>query len=281
MRLLLLPLLCVLAPFAVAQQPTLTVQPTAAAANEGDTTRVPVTLTTADGNPTTTPIQFTVTQVGGTATNADYAPFTDFGQNFDGNLPAAFFIPPNVASGETILLPIPLEDDALAEGVETAVVQLSSMQATFTNDTFTLTINDNDDTPFSANIDYGTCPEPPATVPPGRSECRVLVGGTNNLQVSQRFTIFLRIDGASGFSRIAFRGEIKPGPQQTITSLPLPLNILRSDPAGPFTVTVVVDTGSVPSPTASARDLDTITLIKTAGPGALQPVIARPQAEVE
>jgi hypothetical protein len=276
-HLLLLPLLCLLVPAASAQV-TLTVQPTAAAANEGDTTRVPVTLFTADGNPTPTFIPFTVSQVGGDATNADYAPYTEFGQSFDGNLPAGFFIPPGVASGETILLPIPLEDDALVEGVETTVIQLSSTQATFTNDTFTLTINDNDDTPFSATIDYGTCPEPPATVAAGRTRCNVLVGGTSNVDDAQRFTVFLRIDGAGGESRIAFRGEIKPEAQQTIAPIPLPLKTNFSDPSGPFTVTVVVDTGSVPSPTASARDLDTITFIKAGGSSGPATIRVKPVA---
>ena len=141
----------------------------------------------------------------GASSNADYAPFEDFnGQDFDGELPATFFIPPNVQSGTTILLPIPTVDDVLVEGQETAVIRLPSSQATFTSDTFTLTINDNDDTPFSATIDYGTCPVPSAMIPASGSRCRVRVGGTSNVERAQAFTVFLRIDGAGGFSRISF-----------------------------------------------------------------------------
>ena len=256
------------APAALAQMPTLTVQPPAAAVNEGDTTSVPVTLTTASGGSITSDIFFTITQTNvgapGASSNADYAPISALGQSFNGELPATFVIPAGVPSGTTILLPIPIEDDVLVEGQETAVVQLSSSQATFTNDTFTLTINDNDDTPFSATIDYGTCPEPPATIPAGRSRCRVLIGGTSNVDQAQRFTVFLRIDGPGGFSRISFRGEIKPAAQSTITPRLVPLRSRRTDPAGPFTVTVVVEPGSVTTPGANARDLDTITLLKAA-----------------
>ena len=257
-----------LAPAALAQAPILTVEPPTAAVNEGDTTRVPVTLTIDGGGATTSTISFTIAQTNvgapGASSNADYAPISENGQNFSGNLPATFFIPQGVPSGTTILLPIPIAEDALVEGQETAVVQLSSSQATFTNDTFTLTINDNDDTPFSATIDYGTCPEPQATLPAGRNRCRVRIGGTSNLDQGETFTVFLRIDGAGGFSRIAFRGEIKPAAQSTISPRLVPLRTRRADPSGPLTVTVVVERGSVPSPGAGARDLDTITLLKAA-----------------
>ena len=247
--------------------PTLTVQPPSASANEGDTTRVPVTLTTADGNPTADPIAFTVTQIGGDATNADYAPYSAFGQSFDGNLPATFFIPAGVASGETVLIPIPLEDDAIVEGTETVVIQLTSMQATFTNDTFSLTINDNDDVPFSVELDYGTCPDPtanplnPARVPAGGIRCRVDAVGTNNLDVGQRFTVFFRLDGAGGYSQIIFRGETKPEAGE-VQVFPVQIRIPASAPAGPLTLTAVVDTGSQAAPTGSAQELDSLTFLK-------------------
>ena len=104
----------------------------------------------------------------------------------------------------------------------------------------------------------GTCP---ATLPAGRASCRAEAGATLTAAQAQRFTVFLRLDGPAGFSRIAFRGEIQIGAGGT-ASQSIKLQSQRSDPAGAYTVTLVAELGSVPAPTAAAEDLGSFSITK-------------------
>ena len=121
----------------------------------------------------------------------------------------------------------------------------------------------------------GTCP---AVLPAGRASCRVLASATLTAERGQRFTVFLRLDGPEGFSRIAFRGEIKPGAGGS-ASQSIKLQTKKSDPAGAYTVTLVVAPGSVPAPTAAAEDLasfETDKALPSLGLRAAQPLTAYP-----
>ena len=113
----------------------------------------------------------------------------------------------------------------------------------------------------TGTLAYGTCPEPPATLPAGRARCFVDVTGTNNLPVGQRYTIFLRLDGPDGFSRVAFRGEAKPGGGETIARS-LPLRTQASDPLGDYTLSLLAEFGSVGTPGTEAVELASLSLLK-------------------
>ena len=121
--------------------------------------------------------------------------------------------------------------------------------------------------PFSltGSLDYGTCPEPPNALPEGNGRCFVDASGTNGLPVGQRYTIFLRLDGPEGFSRIAFRGEIKPRAGETIAR-PLALRTFASDPLGPYTLVMLAETGSAAVPGVGAVELASLELEKGTRP---------------
>ena len=125
-----------------------------------------------------------------------------------------------------------------------------------------------DPAPVTASLAYGDCPEPPAALPGGRAACFVQVSGTNLLDQTQRYTVFLLLDGAedatAGVSRVALRGEVKLGPGQSTTNQ-MKLQTTDADPAGAYTVTVVAELGSVTAPTAAAFVLDEIPVEKAAG----------------
>ena len=119
---------------------------------------------------------------------------------------------------------------------------------------------------FSGALAYGTCPEPPAALGSGLARCRLDVSGTNGFDRGQRYTVFLRLDGPDGFSRIAFRGEIKPSGGGSV-SQSVKLQTKRSDPDGAYTVVLLAELGSVRAPGAGAVELDTLPVVKGGGAG--------------
>ena len=119
---------------------------------------------------------------------------------------------------------------------------------------------------FTGALAYGTCPEPPAALGTGLARCRLDVSGTNGFERGQRYTVFLRLDGPGGFSRIAFRGEIKPGGGGSV-SQSVKLQTKRSDPDGAYTVVLLAELGSVRVPGAGAVELATLPVVKGGGAG--------------
>ena len=105
--------------------------------------------------------------------------------------------------------------------------------------------------------------------PSPTDRCFPILQGTNNLPSSQRFTLFFRIDGtggaASGFQRVASRGEIKLNPGQTGTN-PLSFRTFSSDPDGTYDLVLLAATGSQPKsealPGGSAIELDRVPFVK-------------------
>ena len=122
----------------------------------------------------------------------------------------------------------------------------------------------------TGSLAYGTCPEPPATLPAGRARCSLEVSGTNLLATAQRCTVFLVLGGtdgaAAGYSRRAFRREIKLGPGETATQ-PVKLLTTDADPLGTYAVTLLAEEGSVAAPSDAAVELATLTVEKAAGSG--------------
>ena len=128
----------------------------------------------------------------------------------------------------------------------------------------------------AAVIDVSDCqlPTPP---PPGADfqrpsptdRCFPIIEGTNNLAVEQRYTLFFRIDGtggaASGFQRVASRGEIKLDPGQTASNK-LSFRTFSSDPDGTYQLVLLAATGSQPKsealPGGSAIELDRVPFVK-------------------
>ena len=104
-------------------------------------------------------------------------------------------------------------------------------------------------------------------LPAGRGSVFVTAGGTFTGETGQRFTIFLRLDGPGGYSRIAKRGEIKPAPGGTV-SQSIKLSTLPQDPAGDYTVTLLIAEGSVPmSAAGEAEVFATLPAVKLGGAG--------------
>ena len=112
----------------------------------------------------------------------------------------------------------------------------------------------------SGTLGYGTCPVPVAALASGRARCFLDVTGTNGLDVAQRYTVFLRLDGPDG-SRVAFRGEVKLGPGGTAAQQ-IKLQTQRSDPDGAYTVTLLAEAGSVAAPSGDAVVLASLPLVK-------------------
>ena len=104
---------------------------------------------------------------------------------------------------------------------------------------------------------YGTCP---AALPAGRFRCAVEASGTNNLTVGQRYTVFLRV---AETGRIAFRGETKPEGLEDLTQ-DVRFRTVASDPAA-FTLELVVEMGSVASPSGEALVIGSLAFTKGAG----------------
>ena len=115
------------------------------------------------------------------------------------------------------------------------------------------------DLAVTGSLAYGTCPE---VLPLGRATCRVQATGTFNGESSQRHTLFLRV---AETGRVAFRGEVKPQPGQTL-SQSVQFRTLASDPAA-FTLEMVVEEGSVAAPSSAATVLGTLAFSKGEGEG--------------
>lgn len=128
----------------------------------------------------------------------------------------------------------------------------------------------------SGTLGYGTCPVPVAALASGRARCFLDVTGTNGLDVAQRYTVFLRLDGPDG-SRVAFRGEVKLGPGGTAAQQ-IKLQTQRSDPDGAYTVTLLAEAGSVAAPSGDAVVLASLPLVKgnAGGLRAVQPLAIFP-----
>ena len=115
----------------------------------------------------------------------------------------------------------------------------------------------------------GTCP---ATLPPGRSACKVDASARLTADEGRRFTVFLRVRETG---RIAFRGEVKPAAGQT-ASQAIKFTTKRSDPAS-FTLELVAERGSVPAPSVSAEVVATLAFTKAGGSlRAAEPLTAFP-----
>ena len=108
---------------------------------------------------------------------------------------------------------------------------------------------------------YGTCPEPPAALAAGRQRCRVQASGTLSANHGQRYTVFLRLTDGAGFSRIAFRGEIKPQAGQSV-SQSIAFTTKGTDPATTLTLELVAEAGSVAAPGGAAVVLGSVTMQK-------------------
>ena len=252
---------------------------TIAEVTEGDTgwdgsLRLDLRISTSDGEATRSAAELQITQVGGSASSADFAPSTStsppvFGSAF----PWTFMLPRGASGDSTITIEIPIVDDGFVEGTETATFELVSPNGA--RSTITVTVHDNDEG-LSGALAYGTCPEPPAALPAGRHRCFLQASGTNALPYGQRYTVFLRLDGPDGVSRISFRGEIKPAANETVTQA-LPLRFERAHPAGAYTVTLLAEAGSVPAPSDAAQVLASLPLQKAgAALRAEQPLAVHP-----
>ena len=102
-------------------------------------------------------------------------------------------------------------------------------------------------------------------LPPGRGTSRLQAEATFTGDTGQRFTVFVRLDGPDGYSRVAFRGEVKPRAGQTI-SQSIRLRTTQRDPAGAYTVSLMAEEGSVVAPSESAETVATLPATK-AGAG--------------
>ena len=110
----------------------------------------------------------------------------------------------------------------------------------------------------NAAVDAGSCA---GGLPAGLGTCLLSVTGTHTAAVSQRYTVFLRLSDGAGYSRVAFRGEVKPQAGQTITQS-IRLKTKRVDPLGPLTLDVLAELGSVPSPSGEAAVIASTDLVK-------------------
>ena len=93
---------------------------------------------------------------------------------------------------------------------------------------------------LTGSLAAGTCP---ANLPLGRFSCRVDASGTFNGDQGQRYTVFLRV---AETGRIAFRGEVKPQPGQTVEQSIKFVTI--ADDSDSFTLELIAVEGSVGSP---------------------------------
>ena len=91
-------------------------------------------------------------------------------------------------------------------------------------------------------------------LPAGRGAVRVTAAATYTGETEQRFTVFVRLDGPGGYSRVAKRGEIKPQPGQSV-SQSIKFSTLPADPAGAYTVRLLVAEGSVPMSAAGDAEV--------------------------
>ena len=89
-----------------------------------------------------------------------------------------------------------------------------------------------------------TAPGGDLVLPARRGQVRVTASATFTGETGQRFTIFIRLDGPDGSSRIAKRGEIKLAPGGT-ASQSIKFGTTAADPAGAYTVTLLAAEGSV------------------------------------
>ena len=104
-------------------------------------------------------------------------------------------------------------------------------------------------------------------LPAGRGQVRVTASATFTGEAGQRFTVFVRLDGPGGYTRIAKRGEIKPAPGGTM-SQSIKFGTRPQDPAGAYTVTLLAAEGSVPiSAAGDAEVLATLPATKLGGAG--------------
>ena len=125
---------------------------------------------------------------------------------------------------------------------------------------------------LAGSLGYGTCPEPPATLAAGRESCRVQATGTLSADRGQRYTVFLRV---AETGRIAFRGEVKPQPDQSVEQS-IKFVTRSSDPQS-FTLELVAEEGSVGAPGEGAVVLGSLALEKAgAGLRAAEPLSAYP-----
>ena len=102
-------------------------------------------------------------------------------------------------------------------------------------------------------------------LPAGRARAAVTANATFTGDAGQRFTVFVRLDGPDGFSRLAFRGEIKPEAGETVSQT-IRFRTFASDPAGAYTVTLLVAEGSVEAP-ETAEPIATLPATKLGGAG--------------
>ena len=109
----------------------------------------------------------------------------------------------------------------------------------------------------TGGLAYGTCPE---ALPAGRFTCFVEANGQNNLEVGQRYTVFLRV---AETGRIAFRGETKPEALEDLTQN-VRFRTVASDPFA-FTLELVVEMGAVAAPSAEALVIGSLAFTKGAG----------------
>jgi hypothetical protein len=133
----------------------------------------------------------------------------------------------------------------------------------------------------AAVIDVSDCLEQGVNVPPGADftrpsptdRCFPIIEGTNNLDVSQRYTVFFRIDGvggpASGSQRVTSRGEIKLGSGDSAQNK-LSFRTKSSDPDGEYELVLLAALGSQPAsaalPGGSAVELDRVPFVKGSTP---------------
>jgi hypothetical protein len=101
-------------------------------------------------------------------------------------------------------------------------------------------------------------------LPAGSGSLRVTASATHTAATGQRYTVFLRLDGPGGFSRIAFRGEIKPQAGESV-SQSIKLKTKASDPSGAYTVSLIAEQGSVAAPGAGAEVIATLPATKLGG----------------
>ena len=110
-----------------------------------------------------------------------------------------------------------------------------------------------------------TAPGGELVLPAGRARVAVTAEATFTADQGQRFTVFVRLDGPDGFSRLAFRGEVKPEAGETV-SQEIRFRTFASDPAGAYTVTLLVAEGSVEAP-ETAEPIATLPATKLGGAG--------------
>ena len=87
---------------------------------------------------------------------------------------------------------------------------------------------------------------------------------TNEGPDQQRYTLFVKMDGPGGFSRLAARTEVEPIVGKRITRRPR-IVTEASDPVGSYTLTALAEAGAVSSPSAAAVTLGSVEVVKASG----------------